>query len=125
MYDQSRSPLGGNKGLKLKPHLIQAADTRACGLIGFGGAYSNFILSLALACHQAGLACIGIIRGDELADQTQHSRNLLLQVAERLGMTLEFVSRSEYRERHSADTITKLRKRYPGFIVVALSLIHI
>lgn len=88
-------------------------------MIGFGGAYSNFILSLALACHQAGLACIGIIRGDELADQTQHSRNLLLQVAERLGMTLEFVSRSEYRERHSADTITKLRKRYPGFIVVA------
>jgi len=120
LYDHHcRSPLGGNKGLKLKPHLLQAADTQARGLIGFGGAYSNFILSLAVACHQADLACVGIIRGDELADQTRHSRNLSLELVERLGMTLEFVTRREYRERHTTETISRLRNRYPGYLVIA------
>lgn len=120
LYDHHcRSPLGGNKGLKLKPHLQLAADTQARGVIGFGGAYSNFILSLAVACHQADLTCIGIIRGEELADQTRHRRNLSLELAERLGMTLDFVTRSEYRERHSTDMIASLCKRYPGYVVIA------
>ncbi len=120
LYDRDcRSPLGGNKGLKLKPHLLQATGTRARGLIGFGGAYSNFILSLAVACHQADLPCIGIIRGDELVDQARYKRNLSLELAERLGMTLDFVTRREYKERYSTDTISRLRKRYPGYIVLA------
>lgn len=113
--DTLYSPLAGNKRLKLEPHVQAALQTDQQGLIGFGSAYSNFLLSLALACHQAGLRATGIVCGEELAD---NQLNPVLSIAQACGMAFKFVSRGEYRQRQSPEYIHQLVLDNPGFSVV-------
>lgn len=133
------NPLAGNKHLKLKPWLQRAATDRQRGLIGVGGVWSNFILSLALACRDAGLQSTGIIRGDEhLLAATdsgiwqagpatpdsppdsieQITPTAMLQDAVAAGMQLHYVSRSNFRQRADPVWQHQWAARYPDYLWV-------
>lgn len=83
----------GNKWRKLKYNVAFACDNGYEGLLTFGGAFSNHIAATAACCKENGLRSKGIIRGDELDEQS----NPTLRFAYEQGMELEFVSRHDYR----------------------------
>ena len=118
LLNDPESPLGGNKACKLRPYLQQAQSAGYRGLLGFGGAYSNFILSLALAGRANGFATIGIIRGDEIPDLPPEKQSQVLAAAAAAGMQLHFVNRSTYRQRSSATMLASLVEQFPGFLIV-------
>ena len=85
--------VSGNKWRKLKYNIEQCNFRKNEGILTFGGAFSNHLLATAAACDQAGLKSIGIVRGDELNENS----NPTLAKAHNDGMSLEFVSRTKYR----------------------------
>jgi 1-aminocyclopropane-1-carboxylate deaminase len=84
--------ISGNKWRKLKYILHHALSLEADTLISMGGAYSNHLHALAYVGKVLGLKTIGLIRGEPPAILTP-----TLQDVQRWGMTLKFVSRSDYR----------------------------
>ena len=84
--------LQGNKFRKLKYNLMAARDVGADTLLTYGGAYSNHIFATAVAGNRFGFKTIGIIRGDELDENS----NATLKAAAYLGMTLFFLPREEF-----------------------------
>ncbi|WLF83398.1 1-aminocyclopropane-1-carboxylate deaminase/D-cysteine desulfhydrase [Moraxella sp. ZY210820] len=107
--------ISGNKYFKLKYNLAYAQRHHYHGILSFGGAYSNHILALAYACHQAHLSSIAIIRGEELAHRPL---NPILQQAKNWGMQFIFVSRDTYRLRYHDDYLHYLQAQYPNFYVL-------
>lgn len=99
----------GNKFRKLKYNLIQAQKEGSKTLLTFGGAYSNHILATAAAAHSFGFNSVGIIRGEELANKTL---NPTLKQAQSLGMKLEFVSRENYRIKHTKDFLNQYQQKF-------------
>lgn len=91
--DKMHPEVSGNKWFKLKENIKAAIAHGNNGLLTYGGAYSNHIAATALASKEAGLACVGIIRGEEHHTQLNHT----LQTADNNGMGLVFVSREDYR----------------------------
>ncbi|MEU8822302.1 pyridoxal-phosphate dependent enzyme [Streptomyces sp. NPDC048636] len=85
----------GNKWRKLTPNLRAALEHGHTRLLTFGGAYSNHLRAVAAAGAAHGLATVGVVRGDELADAP---RNWSLARAEAQGMELAFLDRTGYRE---------------------------
>lgn len=86
--------LSGNKFYKLFYNLQAAKNAGHKKLLSFGGAYSNHLYALAAAGRDFGFETVGVIRGE----RPQHL-SPTLQDAERWGMQLEFISRTEYREK--------------------------
>lgn len=86
--------ISGNKWFKLQYYLAEAMRAKASKLASFGGAYSNHIVALALAGKEAGIPTIGFIRGD---DDTALSPTLKEAVS--YGMKLQFVNRTDYRDK--------------------------
>lgn len=83
-------------------------------LITFGGAFSNHIAATAALARDLGMASLGIIRGDELSDQWQNNETLCQASAN--GMRLEFVTRSDYRNK---DVLTrKFQEQYPQALII-------
>lgn len=114
-------PLAGNKYLKLEPWLQRVARDGYKGLIGVGGAWSNFILSLALASKQAGIASVGIIRGAEhqsLEGSATAQATAMLQDACLAEMKLHFVSRAEFKRREEPAWQEQWTANYPGYLFV-------
>lgn len=105
--------ISGNKWRKLKGNLAHAKALNKKGVLTFGGAYSNHIHALAYACQQQGLASLGIIRGEE-----HYQSNYTLRWAKHWGMTLSFVDRETYRQRHQQGFLDELSKAYPDYIIV-------
>ncbi|RYZ60567.1 MAG: pyridoxal-phosphate dependent enzyme [Chitinophagaceae bacterium] len=91
--DRLHPIVSGNKWFKLKFYLAEAVASQKT-IVTFGGAYSNHIVATAAAAKEAGLLCIGIIRGEE----APHLSATLLQ-AKSLGMELVFVSRQLYAQK--------------------------
>lgn len=87
--------VSGNKWRKLKYNLIEAENLGFRRLVTFGGAYSNHIAAVAAAGQAMGFETLGIIRGDELRVDS----NPTLQFASSCGMNLQFVGRTEYRDK--------------------------
>jgi 1-aminocyclopropane-1-carboxylate deaminase len=85
--------ISGNKWRKLKYNLLNAKQNGYEGILTFGGAYSNHIYATAAAGKYFGFETIGIIRGDELNENSSET----LKFASKCGMKLHFVSRNEYR----------------------------
>ncbi len=111
--DQLHPRISGNKWRKLKYILRQALSEQASGVLSFGGAYSNHLHALAAAGHELSLPTLGIVRGEP------HSRhNPTLSDARRWDMALEFVDRQQYRQRQEPAWLSKLSRRYPGFLIV-------
>jgi len=98
--DQMDPLLSGNKVFKLKENLKLFKEGSYKTLVTFGGAYSNHIAATAALCQMERISCVGIIRGEPTSPL-----NPTLQRAETQGMTLKFISRSDYRKRDEADFI--------------------
>jgi 1-aminocyclopropane-1-carboxylate deaminase/D-cysteine desulfhydrase-like pyridoxal-dependent ACC family enzyme len=103
--------VSGNKWFKLRYYIGAAKAARVKTLVTFGGAYSNHIVATAFACKAAGLPCAGIIRGERPAVYSP-----TLQDAERYGMQLHFVSRSEYR--HKDELLATAVLQHDDFYLV-------
>ncbi len=86
--------VSGNKWRKLKYNLVRFRSENNWPILTWGGAYSNHLFATAAAGQLFGFQTIGIVRGDEL----QHRPlNPTLTFCRDAGMTLEFVSRIDYR----------------------------
>jgi 1-aminocyclopropane-1-carboxylate deaminase len=89
--DNIHPVISGNKWFKLKYYLGDALTKQADTIITFGGAWSNHIIATAYAAKVFGLKSVGVIRGEKPGRLSQ-----TLQDASGYGMTLEFISRSDY-----------------------------
>ena len=107
--------ISGNKFYKLKYNLQHAKQLGQDTLITFGGAFSNHIAATAYAAHYFGFNSIGIIRGEELADQRL---NHTLSTASQFGMQLEFINRQDYRNKEQPDFLAELQSRFPNAYII-------
>ena len=110
--DRLNAPAYGNKYYKLQHYL--AALEPGQKLVSFGGAWSNHIHALAAVGQARGFPTVGIIRGDASAPLSA-----TLQDAQRWGMQLEFVSRSDYRRRHDPAWLADWEQRLGHCLIVA------
>lgn len=85
--------ISGNKWRKLKYILNHALINNTHTIISMGGAYSNHLHALAYIGQSLGIKTIGYIRGE----QPKKFSPTLVDL-QHWGMSLRFVSRTEYRE---------------------------
>lgn len=118
--DELHPFISGNKFRKLKYNLVEAVRQHQNTLVTFGGAYSNHIAAAAAAGFEFGFKTIGIIRGDELANNLEYvlSENPTLKFASDHNMEFHFVSRSEYRNKNSKAFIDTLKSKFGEFYLV-------
>lgn len=118
--DQIHPFVSGNKFRKLKYNIQKAKQQKAKTVVTFGGAFSNHIIATAVAANLNGLQSIGIVRGDELGRDLKKtlSENTTLQVADKNGMTLFFISRSEYQNKYHLDFINQLKEKFGDFYLI-------
>jgi 1-aminocyclopropane-1-carboxylate deaminase len=109
--DRIHPVISGNKWFKLKYHLQEAIRQNKKGILTFGGAWSNHLVATALACRQANLLSIGIIRGEKPAQPSA-----TLQEVQEYGMQLQFISRQAYGD--EAAIIPVLQEKHPDFFIV-------
>ncbi|WP_435866070.1 1-aminocyclopropane-1-carboxylate deaminase/D-cysteine desulfhydrase [Streptomyces xinghaiensis] len=107
--------LPGNKWRKLAPNLRAAAERGHTTLLTFGGAYSHHLRATAAAGRLLGLATIGVVRGDELADRPL---NPSLERCAADGMRLVFLDRAAYRRKTAPEFVAGLRERFGPFHLV-------
>lgn len=84
--------ISGNKWRKLKYLLIKAHTEGKNHLVTFGGAYSNHLLATAAAGAKFGFKTTGIVRGEEVQNDT-------LFMCRLHGMQLIFTDRESYRDK--------------------------
>jgi 1-aminocyclopropane-1-carboxylate deaminase len=84
--------ISGNKWRKLKYILLQAKAQNKTHLVTFGGAYSNHLLATAAAAARFGFKATGIVRGEEVQNDT-------LFLCRLHGMQLIFTNRENYRDK--------------------------
>lgn len=84
--------ISGNKWRKLKYILKKAEAEKKDHLVTFGGAYSNHLLATAAAAAKFGFKSTGIVRGDEVNNDT-------LFLCWMHGMELFFTDRESYRDK--------------------------
>ena len=105
--------ISGNKWYKLKYNLLAARELGADTLLSFGGAFSNHIHALAGAGSCYGFNTIGVIRGEP------HSPlNPTLQFAQSHGMQLHYLTRADYRLKHTPEIVERLRDQFGAFYLV-------
>ena len=114
--DKTHVHVSGNKYRKLKYNLLAAIQEGYERLITFGGAYSNHIAATAYAGKVAGIETIGVIRGDELANAVPH--NPTLSFAQDCGMRFHFVTREQFRLKHTEAFKEDLAKRFGPYYYV-------
>lgn len=110
--DELHPVISGNKWRKLKYNVIKAREEGYNRLLTFGGAFSNHIAATAAAGREFGFQTTGVIRGE------YDSRNPTLKFAQSCGMELDFVSRTDYRERGSKAFTAELRKKHGSFFEI-------
>jgi len=108
--------VSGNKFRKLKHNLEEARLQNKKTLLTFGGAFSNHIAATAAAGKEFGFKTIGIIRGEEL--QQKILENPTLRFAQDCGMSLNFMSRSDFRRKDSEEFIDSLKSQYEHFYLI-------
>jgi len=112
--DLIHTEVSGNKWRKLKYNVEVCLNAKKTGILTFGGAFSNHLLATASACNAIGLKSVGIVRGDELNAQSNHT----LQRCAELGMELKFISREEYRMIPDKSFLADLAHEFPNFHIV-------
>lgn len=103
--------ISGNKWRKLEFNIEQMRKEGKSGILTFGGAYSNHIYATAAAGQLMDFKTIGVIRGEETLPL-----NETLAFVKSAGMTLEYVSRSRYREK--ASLMAEYGEKYPDFYLL-------
>nr|WP_227807505.1 pyridoxal-phosphate dependent enzyme [Lutibacter profundi] len=118
--DELHPFISGNKYRKLKYNLEEAKKQHKTTLLTFGGAYSNHIAATAAAGFEYNFKTIGIIRGDELANNSQEiiQNNPTLKFALEHQMQFHFVSRKEYRNKTLKEFIANLQRQFGDFYLV-------
>jgi 1-aminocyclopropane-1-carboxylate deaminase len=118
--DKIHEFVSGNKFRKLKYNIQEAKHQQKNTLLTFGGAYSNHIVATAVAGKLSGLKTIGIIRGDELANNIDKVllENATLREAHKNGMQFEFVSREDFRRKNEKDFIDALYEKFGDFYLI-------
>lgn len=111
--DQNHHLVSGNKWWKLKYNLEEAQRLGHDTLLTFGGAFSNHIFATAAAARDQGFKSIGLIRGEKILPL-----NATLSFAERCGMQLHFISRTEYRNKTTPEFKEELRSRFGNFYLI-------
>jgi len=106
--------ISGNKWRKLKFNVEKYKALNAKAILTFGGAYSNHIAACAKLCSDFEIPSIGIIRGDELNENS----NETLMAASKNGMKLIFTSREEYALREEKYYHEELRRRHGHVYIV-------
>jgi len=86
--------ISGNKWRKLKYILRKAVSENKTHLVTFGGAFSNHLLATAAAAASFGFKATGIVRGEEVENDT-------LFLCRLHGMELLFTGRESYRNKPS------------------------
>ncbi len=114
--DLLHEEVSGNKFRKLKYNILKAQELGYSKLLTFGGAYSNHIAATAAAGRICGVETIGIIRGEEL--DNNYAGNSTLTKAVEDGMTLGFLTRTDYRNKGEVEIIDRLKARYGDFYLV-------
>ena len=100
--------ISGNKFRKLKYNLLFVKQEGFKKVLTFGGAFSNHIHAVAAAGQFYGIETIGVIRGEKTA-----ALNPTLRFAERCGMVLHFINRSDYRDKDLI--INELKNQFGEF----------
>ncbi|MGI9552485.1 MAG: 1-aminocyclopropane-1-carboxylate deaminase/D-cysteine desulfhydrase [Aurantibacter sp.] len=108
--------ISGNKYRKLKYNLVEADRQGHDTLITFGGAFSNHIAATAVAGREFDFKTIGIIRGEEVAENFME--NPTLAMAREYGMRFKFISRTDYRKKEEADFQQALEQEFGRFYLL-------
>jgi len=108
--------VSGNKWRKLKYNLIQAKKENHTTILTFGGAFSNHILAVSFASKILDFRSIGVIRGEEISEKI--NENYTLSLAQKNQMKLHFISRDEYRKKHTKEFIENLQKLFGKFYLI-------
>ncbi|EAQ40622.1 1-aminocyclopropane-1-carboxylate deaminase/D-cysteine desulfhydrase [Polaribacter sp. MED152] len=118
--DEIHPFVSGNKFRKLKYNLAEAKKQNKATLLTFGGAFSNHIVATAVAGNLNGFKTIGIIRGEELANDLEKTlaENATLREAHLNGMTFRFISRADYRNKEQTNFIADLSKEFGDFYLI-------
>jgi len=118
--DELHPFISGNKYRKLKYNIVEASNQNKKTLVTFGGAFSNHIAATAAAGFEYNFNTIGVIRGDELANNLAEviQNNPTLKFASEHNMRFHFVSRSDYRNKTTDDFIAKLKEKFGDFYLV-------
>lgn len=105
--------VSGNKWRKLKYNLAFAMQAGFTKVLTFGGAFSNHLYAVAAAAHELGLESIGVVRGEQILPL-----NPTLAFAEKNGMKLTYVSRSNYKQKDSPEFIAKMKSEFGKFYLI-------
>lgn len=118
--DEIHPFVSGNKFRKLKYNLAEAKNRNKNTLLTFGGAYSNHIVATAVAANLNGFKSIGVIRGDELANDLEDAlaKNATLREAKKHGMTFKFISRTVYRDKENGNFLNSLKTELGDFYLI-------
>ena len=111
--DQVHEHVSGNKWYKLKYNIIEAKRRKAKSILTFGGAYSNHISATSYLAKENGFDSIGIIRGEE-----HFPLNPTLNFAVSNGMNIHYISRRDYKLKHTAEFLESLKDRYDNFYLI-------
>ena len=111
--DEVHPEISGNKFYKLIYFLEEAAKSTHKTIITFGGAYSNHLAATAFACTQAGIECIGIVRGEKPSTLSP-----TLTFCINHGMHLQFISRTEFKLISDQSFLTELERNYGDHILI-------
>jgi 1-aminocyclopropane-1-carboxylate deaminase len=111
--DLNHPTVSGNKFWKLKYNVSAACATVHKTILTFGGAFSNHLYATAAACQLSSLKSIGIVRGER-----PRQLSATLSFCEQHGMTLHFVSRSEYSKKVELQFTDQLTEMFGDFLLV-------
>lgn len=111
--DEIHEHISGNKWYKLKYNLINAKKLGVKSILTFGGAYSNHILATAYFSRKNGFSSIGIIRGEE-----HFPLNPTIKFAMNHGMKIVYVSRGDYRLKHTLSFLESLKLKFGDFYLI-------
>lgn len=105
--------ISGNKLFKLFEYLNKALTVGPRRILTFGGAYSNHLIATAKVCSLLQLPCTGIVRGE-----ANEIDSVIIDECKALGMEIQFMDRSSYREIAEQPDIKKLQQHFgPATIV--------
>jgi 1-aminocyclopropane-1-carboxylate deaminase len=102
--------ISGNKYFKLKYNIEEAVKNKK-GIITMGGPFSNHLAATAYACKEAGIASVGIVRGE-----INEPMNRTLQFCTNHKMKLISVQRKDYNR--NADAVQNIIQQHPDFLFV-------
>jgi len=105
--------ISGNKWYKLKYHIQAASLAGKSRLLSFGGAHSNHLHALAFAGKKLQFQTVGVVRGEapEVLTPT-------LQDCVDWGMSLQWLSRRDYRNIAPLECINDYSKKYPDTWII-------